>query len=112
MIDTHEVVEALLHEVSASFAKWFLEEDMFDEPASKERFARFCAERGLTADPLTEDAALLFLVFEDGAHLATVPMPRDATAYEELLAALARLCRARGLHLIDPQRDERIEPPV
>src|ERR1041385_2817843 len=53
-------------------AKWFLENDGFFDPQCKRAFEVFCEQQQIKGKPLTEEAALRFMVHEAGAHLATV----------------------------------------
>ncbi len=95
--------ELTIHEPQGGEAKWFLENDGFFDPEYKRAFEVFCQQRQIASEPLTEETALRFIVHKDGAHLATVALPRDDRSCATVFRVMVEFAKNRELRIIDPQ---------
>ena len=102
-----------LHQPRAADAKWFMENDGLFDPQCKRAFEAFCREQQIASEPLSEEAALRFMLHEDGAHLASIQLPSDDTSCAAVFRALVEFARRSGLRIRDPQagRDVDLKSP-
>lgn len=90
-----------------------MENDGLFDPQCKRAFEAFCRQHQLVSAPLSEEAALRFMLHEDGAHLASITLPSDEASCAAVFRVLVEFARRSGLRIRDPQasRDVDLESP-
>ncbi len=95
--------ELIAHQLRGAQAKSFLENDGLLDADYRRAFENFCLQEHINREPLTENVALRFVVYDNGAHLATVALPSDHNSCAAVFRALVAFAQGHGLRIVDPQ---------